>query len=118
MVILIEVAQKDFRAQLSFQYNGSINPKNEYMLKVTQGKKIEVQAGFGLDFHGALRRTKLWLDGAVGPTLSSALTDNVLREFNIAPEHLMGMHLANLTAEEKLLIEQNEEFEQWAAQEC
>lgn len=115
MLHIIEFAQKDFRGSVTFQYNTGTFPKHEFVVKITQSNVVEVHANFGQDFTGALRRFNEHCRLNLGQKLRETLVESALKEFNISMDNIMAMHLANLTKEEKELMQQDAEFETWAA---
>lgn len=116
MLTIIEYAQKDFRGSVTYQYNtNAFMPKHEFVVKIIQSNVVEVHANFDQDFTGALRRFNEHCRLNIGQTVREVLVENALREFNISHDNIVAMHMANLTPEEKILMEQDAVFEQWAA---
>ena len=115
MLYLVDFAQKDFRGSVTFQYNTGTQPKHEFVVKVIQSNVIEVHANFGHDLVAAMRRFNEHCRLNIGRHLGEAIVDSVLKEFNISMENIIAMHMANLTSEEKQLMQQDAEFEEFCA---
>lgn len=105
MIKLIEIAQKKFKASITFEYCTGILPGSEYCLRVENSEtKTNIDVRLGTDLHAAIRRFQVHADIALGKSLSTAIINNVVREFDMPLSAVVDMHMANLTSEERQMM--------------